>query len=107
MESSQQQRRFVRDPTVAQQHGISSGSVDNEPISRIDGIVEISRPITPEVATRKCWICFEEESESEILEKGTESGWRHPCKCSLLAHEECLVFVACSRGLVKLANQHS
>ena len=36
---------------------------------------------------RKCWICFNDETEDD----DTTSGWRSPCTCSLVAHEKCLL----------------
>ncbi|KAL8950717.1 MAG: hypothetical protein Q9222_003253 [Ikaeria aurantiellina] len=36
---------------------------------------------------RKCWICFEDETE----DSPTSSEWRSPCPCALTAHEACLL----------------
>jgi hypothetical protein len=36
---------------------------------------------------RKCWICFNDETEDDE----TTSEWRSPCACSLVAHEKCLL----------------
>lgn len=36
---------------------------------------------------RKCWICFEDETEDDE----TTSEWRSPCPCVLVAHEKCLL----------------
>ncbi|KAF1920708.1 hypothetical protein BDU57DRAFT_509126 [Ampelomyces quisqualis] len=36
---------------------------------------------------RKCWICFNDETEDDE----TTSAWRSPCTCSLVAHETCLL----------------
>ncbi|KAH3961871.1 hypothetical protein HBI25_047280 [Parastagonospora nodorum] len=36
---------------------------------------------------RKCWICFNDETEDDE----TSSEWRSPCTCSLVAHEKCLL----------------
>ena len=36
---------------------------------------------------RKCWICFNDETEDD----DTTSEWRSPCTCSLVAHEKCLL----------------
>lgn len=36
---------------------------------------------------RKCWICFNDETEDDE----TTSEWRSPCTCSLVAHEQCLL----------------
>lgn len=37
--------------------------------------------------TRKCWICFGDETE----DSPTSSQWRSPCPCALTAHEACLL----------------
>tara|TARA_R110002003_G_scaffold121_15_gene10770 strand:+ start:13371 stop:15050 length:1680 start_codon:yes stop_codon:yes gene_type:complete len=36
---------------------------------------------------RRCWICFNDETEDDE----TSSEWRSPCNCSLVAHEKCLL----------------
>lgn len=36
---------------------------------------------------RKCWICFNDETEDDE----TTSEWRSPCPCVLVAHEQCLL----------------
>lgn len=36
---------------------------------------------------RRCWICFNDETEDD--EKTSE--WRSPCPCVLVAHEQCLL----------------
>ena len=36
---------------------------------------------------KKCWICFNDETEDDE----TTSEWRSPCSCSLVAHEKCLL----------------
>lgn len=36
---------------------------------------------------RKCWICFNDETEDTPL----SSEWRSPCPCALVAHEACLL----------------
>lgn len=56
-----------------------------------NSIIEINRPVAPEPSTKRCWICFEEESDSAILAQGMSTNWRQPCKCTLVAHEECLL----------------
>ncbi|KAK8238140.1 hypothetical protein HDK90DRAFT_214799 [Phyllosticta capitalensis] len=37
--------------------------------------------------TRRCWICFNDESE----DAPGSSAWRSPCPCALVAHEDCLL----------------
>ena len=36
---------------------------------------------------KRCWICFVSESEDDE----PKSEWKAPCKCSLVAHESCLL----------------
>ncbi|EOD48078.1 putative ring finger domain-containing protein [Neofusicoccum parvum UCRNP2] len=36
---------------------------------------------------RKCWICFNDETE----DGPGSSAWRSPCPCALVAHEDCLL----------------
>ncbi|KAL0264132.1 hypothetical protein SLS55_000077 [Diplodia seriata] len=36
---------------------------------------------------RKCWICFNDETE----DGPDSSAWRSPCPCALVAHEDCLL----------------
>ena len=44
-------------------------------------------PAEEEDEPRKCWICFNDETEDDE----TTSEWRSPCTCSLVAHEKCLL----------------
>ncbi|KAH4940571.1 hypothetical protein HBI60_237430 [Parastagonospora nodorum] len=44
-------------------------------------------PQEEEDEPRKCWICFNDETEDDE----TSSEWRSPCTCSLVAHEKCLL----------------
>jgi len=37
---------------------------------------------------KKCWICMSEASEDDQTNPPV---WRSPCKCSLIAHEDCLL----------------
>lgn len=90
--SSQQHQSRQRSPRTS-----STGEQDirddlvEHPAQSDEQVIELSRPHTPEEATRKCWICFEEESESDIIQGKNQSAWRRPCQCSLAAHEECLL----------------
>ncbi|KAI8937345.1 hypothetical protein NX059_006551 [Plenodomus lindquistii] len=45
------------------------------------------RPPVEEDDVKKCWICFNDETEDDE----TTSEWRSPCSCSLVAHEKCLL----------------
>jgi hypothetical protein len=46
-----------------------------------------SEPQEEDDDPRKCWICFNDETEDDE----TTSEWRSPCACSLVAHEKCLL----------------
>lgn len=48
---------------------------------------QTSSPPTDSSDPRKCWICFNDETEDTPL----SSEWRSPCPCSLTAHESCLL----------------
>ncbi|KAI7868267.1 hypothetical protein BDF14DRAFT_1692667, partial [Spinellus fusiger] len=43
-----------------------------------------SQSPTQETDAMRCWICFGEEEDSQ-------GRWIHPCQCSLVSHEECLL----------------
>ncbi|KAK9468070.1 hypothetical protein V1512DRAFT_246823 [Lipomyces arxii] len=40
--------------------------------------------------TDQCWICFG-TSTDPVVPPATEHKWRKPCKCNLVAHEECIL----------------
>jgi hypothetical protein len=47
-----------------------------------------AQPTQPEEdEPRKCWICFNDETEDDEF----SSEWRSPCPCVLVAHEKCLL----------------
>ncbi|KAF2268017.1 hypothetical protein CC78DRAFT_530413 [Lojkania enalia] len=46
-----------------------------------------SEPPQPDAEPRRCWICFNDETEDD--ENASE--WRSPCPCVLVAHEKCLL----------------
>ncbi|KAH9871617.1 hypothetical protein J1614_005872 [Plenodomus biglobosus] len=46
-----------------------------------------TRPAVEDEDVKKCWICFNDETEDDE----TTSEWRSPCSCSLVAHEKCLL----------------
>ncbi|PWN35547.1 uncharacterized protein FA14DRAFT_145446 [Meira miltonrushii] len=43
-----------------------------------------------DVKNRNCWICSDGDADEAEL-GGPPKKWVHPCKCSLMAHEECLL----------------
>ncbi|KAG8782152.1 hypothetical protein FRC12_021178 [Ceratobasidium sp. 428] len=46
-------------------------------------------PTVYDLKTRVCWICMEEESHP--ITPSDKPRWIHPCKCTLIAHELCLL----------------
>ncbi|QRV77179.1 RINGv domain protein [Ceratobasidium sp. AG-Ba] len=46
-------------------------------------------PTVYDLRTRTCWICMEEESHP--ITPSDKPRWIHPCKCTLIAHELCLL----------------
>lgn len=43
-----------------------------------------------DVKNRTCWICSDGDSDETEQNTGRRR-WLHPCKCSLMAHEDCLL----------------
>ncbi|KAK7473279.1 hypothetical protein VKT23_001376 [Stygiomarasmius scandens] len=50
-----------------------------------------SLPTVDDLRVRTCYICLEEENFDDPGEKSEE--WVHPCKCTLVAHQSCLMKV--------------
>jgi len=50
-------------------------------------------PDVADLRTRECWICKEDETFTArgVRQKDSPSAWIHPCKCTLVAHESCLL----------------
>ncbi|EEB06173.2 ubiquitin-protein ligase E3, partial [Schizosaccharomyces japonicus yFS275] len=46
-----------------------------------------SSPTKPQEEHLRCWICYEDYTGRNP----SRDGWRRPCKCSLAAHESCLL----------------
>lgn len=92
MSQAPSQRVRRSDSAIELPTNTSTSSAEGEAIdgTQDNELIELGRTVSPQ-QTRRCWICFEEEEESQIRLQGSESNWRHPCKCSLLAHEECLL----------------
>lgn len=90
-QQQQQTRRTSRTSSHEQVAGTRAAFSNRAAFHGDDAEIEISKPTPPEADSRRCWICFEEEYESDIKAKGSASEWRSPCRCSLMAHEECLV----------------
>lgn len=67
--------------------------------------VESGERTLDQIQTKTCFICYEEESvdpstgpPSPSTGSSTRKKWIHPCKCALVAHEECLLsWIAASK----------
>ncbi|KAF1828533.1 hypothetical protein BDW02DRAFT_574789 [Decorospora gaudefroyi] len=57
------------------------------PQEQKEALRQQSAPQEEDDEPRKCWICFNDETEDDE----TTSEWRSPCACSLVAHEKCLL----------------
>ncbi|KAH8925528.1 hypothetical protein BT69DRAFT_1348700 [Atractiella rhizophila] len=47
-----------------------------------------------DLSVKTCWICYEEEVKGDpatATANGKKRRWVHPCTCTLLAHEDCLL----------------
>lgn len=106
--ASQRRRSSPAEPSLSHQeqdrtHSLSGQSVDsqtlllNSPSSHAsperqqekenETRAQHSAPQEEDDEPRKCWICFNDETEDDE----TTSEWRNPCACSLVAHEKCLL----------------
>ncbi|KAJ5155519.1 hypothetical protein N7492_008322 [Penicillium capsulatum] len=73
--------------TVFMNKGSSSPSAtENIPDVPEKNITKSPDPVEQE-ESRKCWICYTDETEESPL----NSEWRSPCPCALTAHEACLL----------------
>lgn len=86
---------------TARTNSVSAASVDSQTLLLNSPPAESEKPTevvhqdaavqvesqTPEDEPRRCWICFNDETEDD----GTSSEWRSPCPCVLVAHETCLL----------------
>lgn len=58
--------------------------------STINAVSTRTRPVTvTDLKNRTCWICCQGDEEDQV--EGIEPTWIHPCSCSLIAHETCLI----------------
>lgn len=49
------------------------------------------RPVTVnDIKNRNCWICSDGDADERDGE-ASKRRWIHPCKCTLVAHEDCLI----------------
>ncbi|KAF8626034.1 hypothetical protein AX15_005124 [Amanita polypyramis BW_CC] len=62
-------------------------------------------PTVDDLRVKLCYICREEERYDEE-EHGPPRAWTHPCQCTLIAHEQCLLkWIQTSQGTsVRAAN---
>ncbi|KAF5354369.1 hypothetical protein D9758_010771 [Tetrapyrgos nigripes] len=58
-----------------------------------DASVQRRVPTIDDLRVKVCFICREEEENTSTSSQGTSpsSIWTHPCKCTLIAHESCLL----------------
>ncbi|PPQ76129.1 hypothetical protein CVT26_011660 [Gymnopilus dilepis] len=55
-------------------------------------------PTVNDLRVKLCYICREEES-AEDPQQGPARAWTHPCNCTLIAHEQCLLkWIQASQG---------
>ncbi|KAF8900444.1 hypothetical protein CPB84DRAFT_1680513, partial [Gymnopilus junonius] len=55
-------------------------------------------PTVNDLRVKLCYICREEES-AEDPQQGPARAWTHPCSCTLIAHEQCLLkWIQASQG---------
>ncbi|KAF2644973.1 hypothetical protein P280DRAFT_466223 [Massarina eburnea CBS 473.64] len=89
----------------ARRNSFSAASVDSQTVLLNSPPSQNSKPAEPQteapaqapaqpppqsdedVEPRKCWICFNDETEDDE----NTSEWRSPCPCVLVAHERCLL----------------
>lgn len=47
----------------------------------------VQKEIIHEEEEKRCWICYTSDTEDEA----PKSEWKSPCRCTLIAHESCLL----------------
>lgn len=47
----------------------------------------VQKEIIHEEEEKRCWICYTSDAEEEA----PKSDWKSPCRCTLIAHESCLL----------------
>ncbi|KAF2678487.1 hypothetical protein K458DRAFT_423177 [Lentithecium fluviatile CBS 122367] len=66
----------------------SPPSQTTKPAESAQAEASAAQPPQPDAEEpRKCWICFNDETEDDEF----SSEWRSPCPCVLVAHEKCLL----------------
>lgn len=70
----------------ASQIEIQSSLIQLSPrLSRTPELVQ--KEIIHEEEEKRCWICYTSDAEEEA----PKSDWKSPCRCTLIAHESCLL----------------
>lgn len=54
---------------------------------RVSRTSESSQKEAVEEEEKRCWICYTSDAEEEA----PKSDWKSPCRCTLIAHESCLL----------------
>ena len=79
-------------------HTITSSAVDSDSeASLIHLTPRPSQANTPAIRhieddSRRCWVCYSTEAEDALSPQPHGLGeWKSPCRCSLVAHEKCLL----------------
>ena len=62
-------------------------SAHNSPLTAVPPAQSKGERTVEQLSSKTCFICYEDETD----ENRTGKKWIHPCKCSLIAHEDCLL----------------
>ncbi|EDR09633.1 uncharacterized protein LACBIDRAFT_318899 [Laccaria bicolor S238N-H82] len=54
-------------------------------------IMNVQVPTVNDLRVKLCYICREEELYDAVDGENPPRAWTHPCKCTLIAHEQCLL----------------
>lgn len=83
---------FLQDHTKQEpQVSVLTSSAGTSPKGATTNAVTMSTPpvTVTNLKNRTCWICCQGDEEDQV--EGIEPTWIHPCSCSLIAHETCLI----------------
>ncbi|KAF8460354.1 hypothetical protein BDZ91DRAFT_851545 [Kalaharituber pfeilii] len=78
-------------------HAISASAIDSDSeasLIRLTPRPNTNTSYTPPVEdeSRRCWVCYSTEAEDLLSPQPHGLGeWKSPCRCSLVAHEKCLL----------------
>lgn len=73
------------DSTASQTDIQTSSLIQLSP--RVSRVLEPSQKEAVEEEEKRCWICYTSDAEEEA----PKSDWKSPCRCTLIAHESCLL----------------